>query len=68
MSNIPWTEEEIDILRKLADAGYPAQDMVRVLKSRTLNAITNKMSGLGIKSRIQAPEIDYSALELMVEV
>jgi hypothetical protein len=62
---IPWSEEEMDIVRRMAEKGCGATDMSRVLKSRSVAAINNKLTAMGlILGEFRKPKIDYDALRL----
>lgn len=56
----PWSDGELDILRKMNGAGCTLKEVARVLKARTEAAIRSKMRSEGL--RVQNPEeIDYES-------
>ena len=62
-----WTQQEMDILKKLAEQNYPVRKIAKVLKSRTLNAIRNKAEELGLYlGGGPAPEIDLEAFKKLI--
>lgn len=63
---IPWSREEVDIVRRLAEKGYGATEMARVLTSRSVAAVNNKLRDMGvILGDFRKPSIDYDALRLL---
>jgi len=68
---IPWTEEEVEILKKLwNDSTILLEDIHRVLKSRTPGAIRAKAAELGfgpVNQRVK-PQIDIEYLKKLQEV
>ncbi len=63
-----WTEEEDEILRKMAKANRTVLEMTKVLKSRTISAIEGRAKILEIAvSRAKKPEIDHKMLREMLK-
>jgi hypothetical protein len=63
-----WSEEEVKILKELADKNVSVRDMQLVLKGRTFNAIRSKLDELGIKLYRCGCEIDYAMLDKIRKV
>lgn len=61
-----WTPEEEDILSKMAKAGCNAFDILKVLKSRSINGITSKASTLGLSLAGGKPDIDMDAFKRLM--
>lgn len=61
-----WTTEEEDILSKMAKVGCSAFDVMKVLKSRTINGITSKASTLGLSLSGGKPDIDMDAFKRLM--
>lgn len=57
---VPWTDQEIEILTQMVQNGRSAFEVTQVLKSRTIASVHNKMEMLGLKV-CKAPEIDLDA-------
>lgn len=55
-----WTDQEVEILKEMAAKGYQADDIIKVLRSRTIEGVSNKANALGL-SLSAAPEIDMDA-------
>ena len=70
MAGVPWTSEEIEILKTLADKGFTTNEISRVLQSRTPNSIENQARvfhlKLGLTSR--KPKIDHEALKELLKL
>jgi len=64
MSGIPWTDEELDIVRNLAKKGHGAEVMSEVLPKRTRDAILATMRKNGIRVVYPDPEINYEVYDL----
>lgn len=60
MAGIPWTEQEVEILRKMAEAGKSVDDIAAVLVSRTVCSVEKKASELRV-SLAGRTEIDVAA-------
>jgi hypothetical protein len=58
-----WSDEEVKILKELAEKKVSAKDMQLVLKGRTINAIRSKLNELGLRSYQYGCEIDYAMLD-----
>lgn len=57
-----WTEQEIYILKTMSDAGKRAEEIHKVLQSRTIEAINNKASQFGL-SLSGKPRVDLAAFK-----
>jgi hypothetical protein len=68
MSGRFWSEEEVKILRELAEEKISARDIQLVLKGRTLTAIKMKLDELGLMRSQRGCEIDYAMLERIRKV
>lgn len=66
MSRAFWSDKEVEILQKMARAGKTPQEVVKVLKSRTITSIQKKASDQGI-SFSDSPEIDFDAFKNMMK-
>ena len=55
----PWTNDEVEVLKRMLEEGHTPVAVTEVLKSRTLNAIRDKMDQLGLKVKYQEPDIDW---------
>jgi len=65
LRNVPWTEAEIEVLKKLWSTEVDFDQIDQVLSGRSRNAITSKASKLGLAtpaSRFK-PKIDYELLK-----
>jgi hypothetical protein len=58
-----WSDEEVKILKELAEKKVSAKDMQLVLKGRTINAIRSKLDELGLRCYQCGCEIDYAMLD-----
>lgn len=58
-----WTEDEDAALRRLVERGIPVSEMVRVLRSRTEDAIEKRIRKLGLSRPRILPIVDWDALE-----
>lgn len=63
MAGTFWTDEEIEILKKMANAGYSAKQISKVLKTRTINGVNRKAQELDISLGRKKVVIDYNKLE-----
>lgn len=64
-----WTPQEEAILRKMAEKGLVAAEIAKVLRSRSVEAISQKSSHMGISLAGDKPQIDLDAFsELTGEV
>jgi hypothetical protein len=64
---LPWTNEEIRILREMAEARKSPKQIVAVLRSRTEHAIVYKAKEMGIAFRCYEPEIDLDAFNRLMK-
>jgi hypothetical protein len=62
-----WTDKEVEVLKQMADLGYSADDIKKVLKSRTRDGISNKASAIGISLSGKQPEIDFEAFQRFIK-
>lgn len=67
MNNKPWTDQEHEIMRKMAHAGKNRWDIAKVLTSRTPVAIASKAISLGISLNGGMPEIDMDEYNRIME-
>lgn len=67
MAHMPWTDQEIKILKELAGREKNAREVALVLKSRTVEAISAKGYALGLSFE-KSPEIDMDAYRAMMKV
>jgi hypothetical protein len=65
MSN-KWTDKEVEILKKMLDAGKTADEIAQVIKSRTLDGIRNKAGHMGWKF-YAVPEFDMDAFNKIMK-
>jgi hypothetical protein len=65
MAGIPWTDEEIAILRKMIKAGCTARQISTVLESRTIHAINKKAQelDLSLSGGNRKGKINYKRME-----
>ena len=68
MSGNPWTEEEVEVLKKLIKSGHDMRTISQVLKSRTYNGITTKMTLLDLRCIPPKAEIDYDLLKTLEDI
>lgn len=61
ITNQEWTEEELAILALLYPKNVPIEKIAEVLLSRTVEAISNKVTRLKLKR--PSPEIDKDLLK-----
>jgi len=66
MAGIKWSKEEEEIIKKLYGK-VPVSEIIKVLKSRTQDAITHKAAKLGLKKKVGG-EIDYEYLKKLVTI
>ncbi len=63
-----WTEAEKDILKSMAMAGRYAEDIIKVLKSRTINSVNQKAAELGLSLAGKEPEIDINEFNRLMGI
>ena len=63
--SVKWSDQEIEILKKMNAANRTPEDVALVLKSRTPEGIRCKSESLGLKWGIK-PEIDIEAFKKMM--
>jgi hypothetical protein len=61
-----WTVQEVDILRKMVEAGKSVNDIRMVLTARSNNAIRCKVNDIGMVFR-GTPEIDFEAFKQIMQ-
>lgn len=61
MAGIPWTDKEKDILKKMAEKGRTAKEVITVLKSRSTRAINCQAAVMGLSLQEREVEIDEAA-------
>jgi hypothetical protein len=66
MTSKLWTEQEIEILKKMISANYGMDKILKVLKSRTQSGVEHKAAYLGL-SLVSKPEIDFDAFEKLMK-
>jgi len=66
MDRIPWQENEIEILKKMAAAGRRVREISAVLKSRSSNSINCKAYSLGLSLGEGEPEIDMDEFKRLM--
>lgn len=65
---IPWTKQEMDILRAMAEAGCSFVEIREVLLSRSLPAIVKKAAEERISLACRTPEVNQELFRrLMAE-
>ena len=64
---LKWTEQEEDILRKMAQTKISYEDMTKVLKSRSSKAIEIHCYELGIQIEKHTCEIDFEAFKTLMK-
>ena len=64
--SIKWKPKEIDILKKMISANKRPEDVVTVLKSRSIDSVRNKASRLGLGFMYE-PECDFAAFERIMK-
>ena len=62
----PYTQEEMDILKKMVNAGLTPEDCARVLKSRTVTGIEDKAGRMGLKWKYLESEIDMDEFKRLM--
>jgi hypothetical protein len=67
MAGQPWTDEEREILRKLAGRGKTAKEIARVLVSRSEDAIKAQAGGMCVSLAGNPPEIDMAEFTRLME-
>ena len=63
---VHWTDQELSILRAMTEAGKKSEEISQVLVSRTVEAINNKASQLGL-SMAGKPKINFDAFKEMMK-
>lgn len=63
---MPYTEREIEIIREMAEAGKTPDDVLAVLKSRTIEGLKAISRREGIKFKLFQPEIDEAAFKKLM--
>lgn len=61
-----WTEKEVDILKKMLDAGCSLREMADILKSRTEAGIRAQLRSQGWHV-VNTREIDYDAFKKLMK-
>ena len=62
MSGIPWSEQEVDALTRLAAAGVEIRTIAQVLLSRSPKSIQQKLYELNLTITRPEPEINITLL------
>ena len=63
--SVKWSDQEIEILKKMNAASKTPDDIARVLKSRTPEGILHKARKMGLHWSIE-PDIDFEAFKKMM--
>ena len=58
MQRLTWTLKEEEILKLMVAGGKMPEDIIKILKSRSINSVKNKAYGMGLSFGGPAPEID----------
>lgn len=67
MAGRPWTPQELEILKKMAEAGKTAKEIKKVLVTRSMGGITNKASSVGLSLAGLEPTINFEAYKEMMK-
>ena len=67
MSGVPWTDEELDVIRKLVDKGHGMETITEVLPGRSRDAILNIMRKHKIYVKRTIPPINYELFDIAME-
>ena len=67
MPIMPWTEKEEETMKKMAAMGKTADDVGRVLISRTRNAIMSKASKMRLSLSGGTGEIDMAEFDRIMK-
>lgn len=67
MTSLPWTEEELKILKTLAREGHGMETMLAVLQSRSKDGISKAIRRYNITFKTDAPKIDYDLLNQIIK-
>jgi hypothetical protein len=60
MAGIPWTDQEETVLKKLAKKGLSDMDIAQVLIKRTVHAINQKRTTLGLQQYNFPPKTEIN--------
>ena len=63
--SVKWSDQEIEILKKMNAASKTPDDIARVLKSRTPGGIMHKADRMGLNWSIE-PDIDFEEFKKMM--
>ena len=63
--SVKWSDQEVEILKKMNAARKTPDDIARVLKSRTPEGIRHKADKMGLNWSIE-PDIDFEAFKKMM--
>lgn len=66
MAGMPWTDQEVEVLRVMAQGGRSMRDIRNVLKSRSLAAINCKAADIELSLNQGVPEIDIDAFNAIM--
>lgn len=58
-----WSDEELSILKQMVSSGADLVKINEVLVSRTQDSILNKMKRLGLKIKVEKPQINFDAFQ-----
>jgi hypothetical protein len=64
---LPWTPQEEEILIAMVKGERTAEEIGKILKSRSIDAIRNKVYGKGLEFIGQSPEIDMEAFKKIMK-
>lgn len=64
--SIKWTDKEIDLMTQMVSAHKTAEEIVQVLKSRSTDAIRNKVQRMGL-AWAHEPEFDMDAFNKLMK-
>jgi hypothetical protein len=69
MISVPWTKEEENILKKMAQKGCSDSEIALVLRRRTKNGVRVKRAALNLQQYryLPAAEIDMAAFNLYMK-
>jgi len=63
---IPYSKEEERLLKDMVNAGLTPEDCAKVLKSRTVTGIEDKVGRLGLKWKYLDAEIDMAEFKRLM--
>lgn len=67
MAGQPWTSDELEILKQMADAGKTSKEISMVLVGRSIMAIESKSSELALSLAGPKPVIDLEAFKRLMQ-